>query len=59
MNKKMPFPPKTFIPYNDFYISCILAGGKEYHFAIAENFIRFIFDTKSSHWRWGALLGDS
>lgn len=36
----MPFPPKTFIPYNDFYISCILAGGKEYHFAIAENFIR-------------------
>ncbi len=40
MNKNMPFPPKTFIPYNDFYISCILAGGKNFQFALAENFIR-------------------
>lgn len=51
MNRNMPFPPKTFIPYNDFYISCILSGGKNYQFALAENFIRCYTEEKiDSDW---------
>ncbi|GMQ56230.1 hypothetical protein AN1V17_06230 [Vallitalea sediminicola] len=46
MNKNMPFPPKAYIPYNDLYISCILAGGKNYQFALAENFIRCYIEEK-------------
>lgn len=47
MNRNMPLPPKTFIPYNDFFISCILEGGKKYNFAIIENFIRCYADEKA------------
>lgn len=51
MNKNMPLPSITFIPYNDFYISCILAGGKDYQFALAENFIRCYADERpDSDW---------
>lgn len=51
MRRCMPFPPKTFIPYNDFYISCILAGGEKYHFVLAENFIRCYADEEDdSNW---------
>ncbi|RKD30227.1 hypothetical protein [Lacrimispora algidixylanolytica] len=51
MRRCMPYPPKTFIPYNDFYISCILAGGENYHFVLAENFIRCYADEEdNSNW---------
>ncbi|GLB25339.1 hypothetical protein LXJ15735_15800 [Lacrimispora xylanolytica] len=51
MKRCIPFPPKTFIPYNDFFISCILAGGENYHFALAENFIRCYVDEEvDSNW---------
>lgn len=51
MRRCMPFPPKAFIPYNDFYISCILAGGEKYHFVLAENFIRCYADEEdNSNW---------
>lgn len=51
MNRNMPFPPKPYIPYNDLYISCILAGGKNYKFALAENFIRcYIEEQMESNW---------
>lgn len=51
MNKKIPYPAKSFIPYNDLYISCILAGGENYQFALAENFIRcYIKENIESDW---------